>query len=144
MSTRQLKLQATSFQFMCKHIIVNICYISRRMGATKALDSKSDFQGHWCFLPFHRPHNFLLVFHCGCDSAFYCYQDIIIIIHTNNNNIPIYNAPVLWILRYENMKMSSDPEHISIRGNLSCALEIIIITLHTKFDPFERHLGPKI
>jgi len=37
---RQLKLQATSaFRFMCKHIVVNTCYISRGTGVRKVTNS---------------------------------------------------------------------------------------------------------
>jgi len=45
-SIRQLNYKLHAFYDSRKHIAINTCYISRNMGDRKALDSKSDLQGH--------------------------------------------------------------------------------------------------
>ena len=49
-------------------VLVNPCYVSRRMGVRKVSNSKSDFQGHsraLALVPFDRPHTIS----CYCSIA---------------------------------------------------------------------------
>ena len=51
---------------MCKNV-VNTCYIAHGTGVRKVSNNKSDLQDHsrsLLLVPFDRPHDFLLVFHC--------------------------------------------------------------------------------
>jgi len=83
-SIRQLKLSATcTLWFMCKHTVVDMCYISRGMGVRKTSDSKVTFrlnQCHWCWCHSIGHMWFtdsLLVFHCNYVSVLYYFWDII-------------------------------------------------------------------
>jgi len=53
-------------------MLVNSCYVSRAMGVVKVSYNKRDLQDHsraLALVPFDRPHDFLLVFHCNYVST---------------------------------------------------------------------------
>ena len=71
-SKQQLKVQTKyTFPFVCRHTVVNTCYISWGMGLRKVLNGQNGLQGHsrllgGLLLTIIRPHDFLLVFHISC------------------------------------------------------------------------------
>jgi len=79
---KTVEIQAMcTFQLTCKHIIVNMCYISRDIGVGKISNSKTDLECHsrsLLFLPFiGHVISFLLVFNCNYLWILDHFRDII-------------------------------------------------------------------
>jgi len=64
---------------MCKHTIVNACYISRDMGVAKVLDKVTFMvtQGHWQWCHSIGHIDFLVMYHCKYVSILHHFRNII-------------------------------------------------------------------